>query len=214
MRPGLGDRRSRGRARRQCRGRQARRGRRRRTASRSSATSTCRAGSPRPPRASMPGTCSTFLEILIDKNDQDARGQLGRRDRQGDRADPRRRRRASELPAEDRGLRSHPAQQDAPTAQARRSPTALRSDAIRSAMRPPSTAHRSVRLPAVDLRAGGVRRLLRGVVGDAGAAHAADVGDQRDLLGDRGRRAARGRRRRSSRNDPARSGRACSASSR
>ena len=42
----------------------------------------------------------TFLEILIDKKSQGARGQLGRRDRQGDRADPRRRRRASELPAE------------------------------------------------------------------------------------------------------------------
>jgi hypothetical protein len=34
------------------------------------------------------------------------------------------------------------------------------------------------------------------VGGDAGAAHAADVGDQRDLLGDRGRRAAGGGRRR------------------
>src|SRR3954471_13725706 len=54
---------------------------------------------------------------------------------------------------------------------------------------------RSVRVPAVDLRAGRVRRLLRGLVGDARAAYAADVGDQRDLLGDRGRRAARGRRR-------------------
>ena len=54
---------------------------------------------------------------------------------------------------------------------------------------------RSVRVPAVDFRAGGVRRLFRGLVGDAGAAHAADVGDQRDLVGDRGRRAARGRRR-------------------
>ena len=40
----------------------------------------------------------------------------------------------------------------------------------------------------VDFRAGGIRRLLRGVVGDAGAAYAADVGHQRDLLGDRRRR--------------------------
>src|SRR5436190_17542293 len=54
---------------------------------------------------------------------------------------------------------------------------------------------RSVCVPAVDLRAGRVRRLLRGLVGDTGAAYAADVGVQRDLLGDRGRRAARGRRR-------------------
>ena len=42
-----------------------------------------------------------FLDILVDKKDEDARGQLGRRDRQGDRADQGRRRRASELPAED-----------------------------------------------------------------------------------------------------------------
>ena len=34
-----------------------------------------------------------------------------------------------------------------------------------------------------------------GVVGNPRAAYAVDVGDQRDLLGDRGRRAARGRRR-------------------
>ena len=53
----LGDRRSRGRARRQCRGRQARRGRARSAASRSSAISTCRAGSRRRPRRSTPRTC-------------------------------------------------------------------------------------------------------------------------------------------------------------
>src|SRR5208337_3157737 len=52
---------------------------------------------------------------------------------------------------------------------------------------------RSVRVPAGDFRPGGVCRLLRRLVGDAGAAHAADVRDQRDLLGDRGRRAAVGR---------------------
>ena len=34
---------------------------------------------------------------------------------------------------------------------------------------------------ARDLRARGVRRLLRGLVGDPGAAHAADVGHQRDI---------------------------------
>ena len=73
---------------------------------------------------------------------------------------------------------------------------------------------RSVRVPAVDLRAGGFRRLLRGVVGDAGAAHAADVGDQRDLLGDRGRRAARRRRPAGRQRCRAAAGRARSASSR
>ena len=72
---------------------------------------------------------------------------------------------------------------------------------------------RSVRVPPRDLRAGDLRRLLRGLVGDAGAAHAADVGDQRDLLGDRGRRAAVGRRRRGRPRQTVRSGRACSASS-
>src|SRR5262245_7602765 len=53
--------------------------------------------------------------------------------------------------------------------------------------------HRSVRVPARDLRAGDLRRLLRRVVGDAGPAHAADGGHKRHLVGHRGRRAARGR---------------------
>ena len=138
---------------------------------------------------------------------QEARGQLGRRDRQGHRAHPRRRRDPSEFHAEDCAVMpktrsrttrcSDVAQQGAP-----------RHDRNRPRRR------RSVRVPALDLRAGGVRRLLRGLVGDAGAAHAADVGDQRDLLGDRGRRAARGRRRRSSPTTRAASGRARSASSR
>src|SRR3984957_20119664 len=54
---------------------------------------------------------------------------------------------------------------------------------------------RSLRVPAVDFRACRVRRLFRGVVGDARAAYAADERDQRDLLGDRGWCAARRRRR-------------------
>ncbi len=53
--------------------------------------------------------------------------------------------------------------------------------------------NRSVRLPTGDLRAGDLRRLLRRLVGDAGAAHAVDGGHQRDLLGHRRWRAARGR---------------------
>jgi NAD(P) transhydrogenase subunit alpha len=48
------------------------------------------------PRASMPQPLS-FIETLVDKKDQGARGQLGRRTGQGDRADPRRRRRATAL---------------------------------------------------------------------------------------------------------------------
>ena len=65
----------------------------------------------------------------------------------------------------------------------------------REAMEHIAAGRRSLRLPAVDFRARDLRRLFRGVVGDAGAAYAADERDQRDLLGDRGRRAARGRRR-------------------
>ena len=95
---------------------------------------------------------------------EEACGQLGRRDHQGHAVDPRRGDRASELYAQDGGLRS------------KRHGTHRQHG-------------RSLCLPAVHLRAGGVRRLLRGVVGDAGVAYAADVGDQRDLLGDRGRRA-------------------------
>ena len=50
-------------------------------------------------------------------------------------------------------------------------------------------------LVLLDLRDGDLRRLLRGVERDAGAAHAADERDQRHLLGDRGRRVARRQRR-------------------
>ena len=52
---------------------------------------------------------------------------------------------------------------------------------------------RGLHLDPVDLRAGLLRRLLCRLVGDAGAAHAADGGDQRHLLGDHRRRADRGR---------------------
>ena len=75
-------------------------------------------------------------------------------------------------------------------------------------------SRQSFRLPAVDLRARGLCRLLRGVDGDAGAAYAADVRHQCDLVGDRGRRAARGRRRAGGTTIPVRSGRVGSASSR
>src|SRR5271156_2623897 len=47
---------------------------------------------------------------------------------------------------------------------------------------------RPVRVPAGDFRSGRIRRLLRRLVGDAGAAYAADVGDQRHFLGHRRRR--------------------------
>src|SRR5271156_4996713 len=47
---------------------------------------------------------------------------------------------------------------------------------------------RPIRVPAGDFRSGRIRRLLRRLVGDAGAAYAADVGDQRHFLGHRRRR--------------------------
>ena len=53
--------------------------------------------------------------------------------------------------------------------------------------------HNGLHHHPVDLRAGVLRRLFRGLVGDAGAAHAADGGDQRDLVGDHRRRADRER---------------------
>ena len=66
----------------------------------------------------------------------------------------------------------------------------------------------------VDFRAGDFRRLLRGLERDAGPAHAADVGHQRDFLGDRRRRAARGRVEHGGASHRARRSRWCSASSR
>ncbi len=50
--------------------------------------------------------------------------------------------------------------------------------------------NRSGDVPAFDLRDRDFRRLLRRVERDAGAAHAADVGHQRDLFGDCCRRVA------------------------
>src|SRR5688572_19566336 len=55
-----------------------------------------------------------------------------------------------------------------------------------------SRRHRSVHLPALDLRARDLRGLLRGLERDAGAAHPTDECDQRNLLGNRSGRAARG----------------------
>ena len=152
------------------------------------------------------------------------------------RADPRRRDRASELraqgpePAAPRGGRtmanetserscSSSAQAAARRrARSRRRGAGLRRSARRRRGRGGACGDRrrdrSLRLPAVDLRAGDLRRLLRGLVGDAGAAHAADGRDQRHLLGDRRRRAARGRRRRVDAGDGAGLGARSSASSR
>ena len=81
-------------------GAQAGRGRGESAASRSSAISTSPAASRRRRRRSMPGTCFAFVETHDRQGEEDARGQLGRRAGQGDAADPRRRGRASELPAE------------------------------------------------------------------------------------------------------------------
>ena len=164
-------------------------------------------------------------------------GQMGRRDRQGDGADPRWRRdpsealrpraRLDELRRAGPGLKETDmltliAPGSSSAAAARRELTGARDRAR------PARHHRGgvrrchagcgrrrcrpVRVPALDLRAGGVRRLLRRVVGDAGPAHPADVGDQRDLVGDRGRRAARGRGSAAWPMIPGRSGRVRSAS--
>ncbi len=48
------------------------------------------------------------------------------------------------------------------------------------------------RLPVHGVRDRGVRRILRGLVGDAGAAHAVDERDECDFVGDRGRGVAGG----------------------
>src|SRR5262249_39226505 len=56
-----------------------------------------------------------------------------------------------------------------------------------------SNCSRPLRVSPLDIRAGRVRRLLRRLVGDSRTAYAADVGDECDFFGDRGRRAARGR---------------------
>ena len=141
------------------------------------------------------------------QENQDAGGELGRRHRQGDGADARRCRRSQELPAEDpppdgrRRMAEISPQQAADLARAAAGLMRQAADAAQQLCGcgrggragGDRGRHRSVRVPLLDLRARGVRRLLRGVVGDAGAAHAADVGHQCDLLGDRGRRAARRR---------------------
>ena len=66
-------------------------------------SATCRAGSPPPPQASMPRT-SRLPGNADRQEDQGACGQLGRRDREGDGAHARRRDRASEFQAEERGV--------------------------------------------------------------------------------------------------------------
>ena len=96
----LGAGRPRGRARRQCRGRQGRRGRRgRRRQDR-------RLHQPRRPRRGLGVEPLRPQPVVLPRDpgrqvDQGARGELGRRTRQGHRADPRRRGHSSELPAED-----------------------------------------------------------------------------------------------------------------
>ena len=96
----LGDRRSRGRARRQCRGRAGRRGRRRQR--RQDRRLHQRAGPAR--GLGLGALCQEPADLPRDpdrQERQEARRQLGRRDRQGHGADPRRRRGASEFHAED-----------------------------------------------------------------------------------------------------------------
>ena len=117
-----------------------------------------------------------------------------------------------------RSAREEAARARPPTRPSRRASRPSRRRRSRSARTPRSTrpaprrmrrrggVDRPVRLPPLDLRAGDLRRLLRRLVGDAGAAHAADERHQRHLLGHRGRRAARRRRaadRRGDRRSPA-----------
>ncbi len=209
MKPGSVHRRSRGRARRQCRGREAGRGRRGR-----------RRQDRRPHSTSPAGCAASRLGALRQEpvhlprdpdrqEDKTLADQLGRRNRQRHRAHPRRRRRPSRISCR-RARRSDETSRAAFSAN---HPSPLPGGGRRSEETAIMRSGRSLRLPALDFRAGDLRRLLRRLVGDAGAAHAADVGDQRDLLGDRGRRAARGRRG-DGRRRADRYGRARSASSR
>ena len=101
--PGLGAGRSRGRARRQCRRRQGRRsGASRRGQDRRLSQ---RAGPPGRVRVRALRQEPDHVSRNLDRQErEEARGQLGRRDRQGHRAHPRRRRGPSEFPAQERGI--------------------------------------------------------------------------------------------------------------
>ena len=103
MRPGLGDRRPCGRARRQCRGREARRGRR---GQRGEDRRHQQSGPA--PRLGVDALCQEPLHLPRDpdrQEDQGSCGQFRRRARQGDASHPRRRRGPSEFPAQIRCLR-------------------------------------------------------------------------------------------------------------
>ena len=163
------------------------------------------------PRRSTPRTSINFLETMIDKptkalavNWDDELVKATNLTRDGavvhpnfqPKAPSRQRKRRSHGERTPQQLSTRPRPPRARTQAAE--PPELRRPARRTAARQcmrHRRGDRPLRVPARDLRAGGLRRLLRRVVGDAGAAYAADVGDQRHLLGDRGRRAARGRRR-------------------
>ncbi len=154
-----------------------------------------------------------FVETHDRQAGQGARGQLGRRTGQGHQAHARRQGRApgvlrrreasmnETLTPDQAAQAAEGARQAAQMATTRPTPRPpplrrrrLRRPARRCGGRRGPCGHRrrdrSLRLPPRDLRAGDLRRLLRRLVGDAGAAYAADVGHQRHLVGHRRRRAA------------------------
>ncbi len=149
-------------------GAQARRSRRRERRRRSSAISTCRAGSPASSSALYAKNLLTFLETLIDKKEK-----------------------TLAINWDDEIVKG----------------TALTRDGavVHPNFQPKRPAKERPHMDHVDPFVFQFSIFVLAVfVGyyvvwsrDARPAHAADVGDQRDLLGDRGRRAARGRRRRS-----------------
>ena len=168
-----------------------------------------------------------FLEILVDKKTKALAVNFDDEHRQGDRFSPATApwsiRTSCRNPPSERGVHGHnqsPGSRRPRPGRRRSRAAGGRSGARlcrhggRGRARRHRRGDRSVRVPPLDLRARGLRRLLRRVVGDAGAAHAADVGHQRHLLGDRGRRAARGRSDAGRQARAARSWRARSASSR
>ena len=205
---GLGDRRSRGRAGRQ------RRGRKPGETVHANGVKIVGASQPaRPHRRRRLGALRpqpVRLRRAPARQGRQARARLGGRDPEGRVPDPGRRRRPPCLPADrrnsrhrlrDQPCRSRPNKPSSSPgtrpplrpAQARQSPPGHRRP-DRQGLVATATARRgrSHGLPARDLRAGDLRRLLRGLVGDARPAHAADGGDQRHLLGDHRRRAAGG----------------------
>ncbi len=173
MRPGLGGRRSRGRAGRQCRGQRRRRDR----------GDAGRRHHPRPVNvpSHIAGRCEPALRPEPagvprphHRQGKASQDRSRRRDREGDAADPRRRGRPSPI------RRGSPRRRQEP-------------ETMSNAAAIAGTAPDPYRLLPHRLRARGVCRLSRRLARDAGAAFAADERHQRDLERDHRRRAHRRR---------------------